>query len=251
MMRLSLPLLALLVAPLAFAQSAKDLNTGLAPNAKPPPPATAPTAKELNTEGFRLYQQGKFPEALAKFREAIQKDPKHALAHYNVAATLGVLRKEGLVCHHDAYTSTILQHLATAVKLDPKRLKRAKEDADLDPIRETVGWHRLLGRSHLRAADVPVLLKQVQWYGPGVGVYGTLQKLRFEEGGKVVLRKRTPQDEGPMKEEAITGTYTVKSRKVEVRLPGQQPDTGAINAEGVLEFKTLGAFYDHPSECEA
>lgn len=229
MMRLSLPLLALLLAPLAFAQS----------------------AKELNTEGFRLYQAGKYPEALEKFKAAVATDPKHALAHYNVAATLGVLRKEGLVCAHDAYISTILEHLATAVRLDPRRLKRAKEDPDLDPIRETVGWHRLLGRSHARTADVPELLKKVQWYGPGVGVYGTLQKLRFEEGGKVVLRKKTPQEEGPMKEEAITGTYRVKGRKVEVKLPGQKPDTGMITAQSVLEFKTLGSFYDFPSECDA
>ncbi len=221
-MRLFLPVLALLFAPLAFAQSAKDLNT----------------------EGFRLYQAGKYPEALEKFRAAATKDPKHALAHYNLAATLGVLRKQGLVCHYDAYTSTILEHLTTAVKLDPRRMKRAREDADFDPIRETVGWHRLLGRSHTRAADVPELLKKVKWFGPGVGVYGTLQTLRFEEGGKVVLTKKVPQDEGPMKEEAVTGAYSVKGRKVEVKLPNQKPDTGAINAEGVLEFKALGSFYD-------
>jgi tetratricopeptide (TPR) repeat protein len=251
MMRLSLPLLALLVAPLAFAQSAKDLNTGLAPTAKAPASPGEPTAKELNTEGFRLYQAGKYPEALEKFRAAVARDPKHALAHYNVAATLGVLRKQGKVCDHDAYTSTILQHLATAIKLDPKRLKRAKEDPDLDPIRETVGWHRLLGRSHTRTADMPELLKKVKWFGPGVGVYGTLQTLRFEEGGKVVLTKKVPQDEGPMKEETLTGTYSVKSRKVEVTLPGQKPDTGAITAEGVLQFKSLGSFYDFPSECDA
>ncbi len=228
-MRRSLPLLVLLFAPLALAQS----------------------AKELNTEGFRLYQAGKYPEAVEKFRAAVQKDPKHALAHYNLAATLGVLRKQGQVCEHNAYTSTILEHLATAIRLDPKRLKRAKEDADLDPIRETVGWHRLLGRSHTRTADVPELLKKVKWFGPGVGVYGTLQTLRFEEGGKVTLHKKSPQDEGPMKEETLTGTYSVKGRKVEVKLSGQKPDTGAINAEGVLELKALGSFYDFPSECDA
>ena len=62
------------------------------------------------------------------------------------------------------------------MKLDPKRLKRAKEDADLDPIRDTVGWQRLLGLSPARAADVPQILRQVSWYGPGVGVYGTLMR---------------------------------------------------------------------------
>lgn len=231
-MRLSLLLLALSLSLPASAQS-------------------APTARELNTEGFRLYQAGKYPEALEKFREATRRDPKHALAQYNVAATLGVLRKQGKVCEYEAYPSTILEYLTRAVRLDPRRLKRAKEDADLDPIRETVGWQRLLGRSPTRVADVPVILRSVRWYGPGVGVWGTLAKLRFEDKGKVVLTKRTPQEEGAPKEEEITGTYGVKGRTVEVRLPGQKPDTGSLDAKGVLTFKALGAFYDFPSECDA
>jgi hypothetical protein len=239
MMRLArLPLLALLLALPAAAQPA-------------PSAPSAPSARELNTAGFRLYQDGKYPEALEKFRAAAQADPQHALAQYNVAATLGVLRKQGQVCNYDAYRGTILQYLTAAVKLDPKRLKRAKEDADLDPIRDTVGWQRLLGRSPTRAADVPELLRQVSWYGPGVGVYGTLVTLRFEPGGKVVLNKKTPQDEGPPKAEAITGTYSVKGTQVQVLLPGEKPDTGRLDAQGTLTFKKLGAFTDSPSECEA
>jgi len=237
-MRPLLLLLALSLSLPAFAQSV------------PSTPST-PSAKELNTTGFRLYQAGKYAEALEKFRAAVQADPKHALAQYNVAATLGVLRKQGQICEYDAYQSTILQYLTAAVKLDPRRLKRAKEDADLDPIRDTVGWQRLLGRSPTRAADVPVLLRKVSWYGPGVGVYGTLVTLRFEDGGKVSLGKKVPQEEGLPKTETITGTYTVKGRTVQVKLPGQKPDTGSLNAQGVLTFKELGAFYDFPSECEA
>ncbi len=227
------------------------LSLSLPAAAQPAAAQPALTAKDLNTEGFRLYQAGKYPEALEKFQAAAKKDPKHALAQYNVAATLGVLRKQGKVCEYEAYPSTILEHLTVSVRLDPKRLKRAKEDADLDPIRETVGWQRLLGRSPTRAADVPVILRSVKWYGPGVGVYGTLAKLRFEDKGKVVLTKRTPQDEGAPKEEEITGTYSVKGRMVEVKLPGQKPDTGALNGEGVLSFKALGDFHDAPSECDA
>ena len=182
----------------------------------PAPPATA---KDLNTAGFRLYQEGKYPEALEKFKAAIEKEPKHALAHYNAAATLGVLRKKGLVCEYEAYPSTILQYLSTSVKLDPKRLKRAKEDADLDPIRETLGWQHLLGRSPTRAADVPEILKQVRWYAHSQGVYGTVGKLTFQDGGKVVHWKKLPQDDGSMKEEEVTGTYRVKGRTV-VRVAG-------------------------------
>jgi tetratricopeptide (TPR) repeat protein len=249
MMRLSLLLLALLLAPSAPAQPAKAPPPAATPAAAPA--AATKAAKDLNTEGFRLYQEGKYAEALEKFRAASEKDPRYALAHYNVAATLGVLRKQGQVCQHEAYTSTILQFLTTAVRLDPKRLKRAKEDPDLDPIRETVGWQRLLGRSPARAADVPEILKKVKWHDPGVGVYGTLVTLRFEDGGKVTMTKKVPQEEGPPKPETITGTYSVKARKVEVRFPSGKPDTGTLSSEGVLGFKQLGNFFDHPSECEA
>lgn len=234
-------LLPLLLAPLALAQA-------------PAAPAAPPTARALNTEGFRLYQEGKYPEALEKFKAATQKDPKHALAQYNVAATLGVLRKQGLVCEYEAYPSTILQYLSASVKLAPNRLKRAKEDADLDPIRETLGWQQLLGRSPTRAADVPEILKQVRWYAHSQGVYGTVGMLTFQDGRKVVLWKKLPQDDGSMKEEEITGTYRVKGRTVEVSFPGQKPERGSIKGDGfsgILSFEALGNFYDFPSECDA
>lgn len=236
-MRLPL-LLALLLALPAAAQTAQAAPT-------------LQTAKALNTEGFRLYQAGKYPEALAKFQAAVQADPQHALAQYNVAATLGVLRKQGLVCDYSAYKGSILEFLEAAVKLDPKRLKRAKQDADLDPIRDTVGWQRLLGLSPTRAADVPAILRKVSWYGPGIGVYGTLVTLRFEDGGKVTMVKKVVQEEGPPKPRTLTGTYTVKSGKVQVSFPGQKPDTGTLSDTGLLTFKGLGDFTDSPSECDA
>lgn len=222
------------------------LSLALPAAAQPPP-----SAKALNTEGFQLYQAGKYPEALEKFQAAAQADPKHALAQYNVAATLGVLRKQGQICQHDAYRDTILEHLTASVKLDPKRLQRAKEDADLDPIRDTVGWQRLLGRSPTRAADVPEILRKVSWFGPGVGVYGTLVTLKFEDGNKVTVTKKVPQEEGEPKTETLTGTYSVKGRNVEVKLTGQKPDTGSLDTKGLLKLKTLGTFYDSPSECDA
>jgi hypothetical protein len=209
-------------------------------------------AQTLNTEGFRLYQAGQLPEALERFQAAAQANPEYAMAHYNVAATLGALRKQRKVCEYDAYQETILEHLTRAVALDSRRLKRARQDADLEPIHHTVGWHRLLGRSPTRAADVPFLLQDVDWYGPGVGVYGTLARLDFQDGGKVVLKRKVPQDEGPPREETVTGTYRVKGKTVKVTLPGYAaPLTGSLSDTGLLKLQELGDFTDSPSECEA
>jgi tetratricopeptide (TPR) repeat protein len=215
-------------------------------------PSPAQSARALNTEGFRLYQAGKYPEALEKFEAAAQADPKLALAHYNVAATLGVLRKQGQICQHDAYRETILERLNTAVRLDPKRLARAKEDADLDPIRDTVGWQKLLGRSPEKQAHVPELLRKVSWFSPGEGVYGSTRKLTFPDGQRVVLSRRVIEDEkDPSRTEEVTGKYTVKGRAITLTFPGKKPLQGKMTTRGVLEFEELGTFLDSPSECGA
>jgi len=212
-------------------------------------PSFAQPARALNTEGFRLYQAGKYPEALEKFEASAQADPKFALAHYNVAATLGVLRKQGQICPYSAHRQTILERLNTAVRLDPRRLARAKQDADLDPIRDTLGWQKLLGRSPDRQGDVPELLRRVTWFSPGEGVYGSTRKLTFPDGKRVVLWRRSIED--PTRTQEQTGTYTIKGRTITLTFPGKKPLPGRMTARGVLEFEELGAFQDSPSECEA
>ncbi|HZH16441.1 MAG TPA: hypothetical protein VE057_18970 [Archangium sp.] len=212
-------------------------------------PSFAQPARALNTEGFRLYQAGKYPEALEKFEASAQADPKFALAHYNVAATLGVLRKQGQICPYSAHRQTILERLNTAVRLDPRRLARARQDADLDPIRDTLGWQKLLGRSPDRQGDVPELLRRVTWFSPGEGVYGSTRKLTFPDGKRVVLWRRIIKD--PTRTQEQTGTYTIKGRTITLTFPGKKPLPGRMTARGVLEFEELGAFQDSPSECEA
>ncbi|NOK22440.1 tetratricopeptide repeat protein [Corallococcus carmarthensis] len=215
-------------------------------------PATPPSGRALNTQGFRLYQSGRYPEALEKFQAAAQATPDYALAHYNAAATLGVLRKQGKVCEYSAHRDVILEKLTTAVRLDARRLQRAKTDRDLDGIRDTLGWQKLLGRTPQKEADVPALLRTVSWYGPGVGVYGTTRALKFQDGGRVELWKRDVDDSGTPHESRTPGTYTVRGRTVEVKLPGAAPVTGTLSEAGALTFpEPLGGFTDSPSECDA
>ncbi|WP_171818244.1 tetratricopeptide repeat protein [Pyxidicoccus fallax] len=211
----------------------------------------APSAKARNTEGFRLYQAGRYPEALEKFQEAAREAPDYALARYNVAATLGVLRKQGKVCEYSAHRDVIVEHLTQSVKLDARRLARARVDRDLDPIRDTLGWQRLLGRSPEREADVPHLLRAVSWFGPGVGVYGTTQGLRFPSARRVVLWTKEVGTDGVPRPKEVAGTYTVRGRAVELRLPGRAPLVGTLTEKGALTFPELGTFTDAPSECDA
>ncbi|MBZ4419929.1 tetratricopeptide repeat protein [Myxococcus sp. RHSTA-1-4] len=210
-----------------------------------------PSAQARNTEGFRLYQAGRYPEALEKFQEAAREAPGYALARYNVAATLGVLRKQGKVCEFSAHRDVIVEHLTQAVKLDARRLARAKVDRDFDPIRDTLGWQRLLGRAPEREADVPHLLRAVSWFGPGVGVYGTTQGLRFTSATRAVLWTKGVGEDGVPRQRQVAGTYTVRGRSVELRLKGRAPLVGTLTEKGALTFPELGTFTDSPSECDA
>ncbi|MFP2961275.1 tetratricopeptide repeat protein [Myxococcus sp. 1LA] len=212
---------------------------------------TTPSARGLNTQGFRLYQAGRYPEALERFQASARESPDYALAHYNLAATLGVLRKQGRVCEYSAHRDVIVEHLTQAVKLDARRLTRAKEDADFAPIRDTLGWQKLLGRSPAREADVPVLLREVSWFGPGVGVYGTLQGLRFGPSGRATLWTKEVGEDGTPRRKEVQGRYTVRGRQVSLRLEGRAPLEGTLTESGALTFPGLETFTDSPSECEA
>jgi tetratricopeptide (TPR) repeat protein len=214
--------------------------------------APAPSARTLNTEGFRLYQAGKYPEALEKFEAAAKANPKLALAHYNVAATLGVLRKQGKICDYSAHRETIVERLTRSVELDPRRLARAKEDADLDPIRDTLGWQRLLGLSPRNKADVPKLLRQVTWFNLTEGAMSARKKLTFPDARSVVV-EQTAFDEATQRvvTQKETGTYTLQGRTLRVSFPHKPPVEGTLTAKGALQLGTLGTYTDSPAECDA
>jgi len=213
--------------------------------------ATTPAARALNTQGFRLYQAGRYPEALERFQASARDSPDYALAHYNLAATLGVLRQQGKVCEYSAHRDVIVEHLSRAVALDARRLARAREDADFAPVRDTLGWQKLQGRSPDRETDVPRLLREVSWFGPGVGVYGTTQGLRFQPGGRVTLWLKEVDANGTPRRKEVRGRYAVRGRQVSMRLDGRAPVEGTLTETGALTFPGWETFTDAPSECEA
>lgn len=66
--------------PLAQAEPAQTPATKSSPQ--------APSAEELNTQGFRLTQEGLWEDAIEKYREAIAADSKHGLAYTNLGFAL-------------------------------------------------------------------------------------------------------------------------------------------------------------------
>lgn len=219
--------------------------------------ARAESAGDLNTQGYRLYRQGKYPEALEYFRRAVAADPDYALGRYNLACTLGVLRKQGpeAVCRYDAFKSVILDHLEAAVRLDPDTRAKAETDPDLDPVRDTVRYLRLFGYSPGNRDDTTMILTAVTWYGTASGAFGPAATLDFRQDGTVALTLLdTTGDE--VKHASYSGTYFISGSRVTFILDrpaaGVNRFEGTILPGGSLDIPGLpGPFSDDPHECEA
>lgn len=219
-------------------------------------PALAESARQLNTRGFRLYKQKKYEEALHFFREAARADPNYAMAHYNIACTLGVFRKLRDVCAMNAYRGTIMYHLKKSVELDPRRGERMKTDSDLDPIRDTFSYQILAGLDFKKESDLKLILQRVTWYGPGAGVHGPIFRLNFKKNGQVILHFKDMNSEN-FRWKKEKGTYLVTGTKISLSIKnseGKAVDAfGSLNAKGELLFQNglPRKFTDDPEDCSA
>ena len=219
--------------------------------------AHAQSARDLNTEGYRLYGAGKYPEALECFTRAVAADPNYALAHYNLACTLGVLRKRGgeSICTYDAYKSTILDHLEAAIHLDPDTLMRMGSEPDLDTIRNTIRYLRLTGLSPDNEDDIKTILVTVTWFGPSPGAFGPTSSITFHEDGTLTLWTLDTTGNEPKRID-YRGECSVTANRItitlETPLDGTVQFIGTIMPGGTLDLPGLpGPFNDDPHECEA
>jgi Flp pilus assembly protein TadD len=84
--------------------------------------------------GWCLKRTGRLAEAIAPYIESIQRHPKMALLHYNLACYLSLLGRT-------AEALTALEH---AFKLDADFRKLAPGELDFEPIRSLPEFQRLL-----------------------------------------------------------------------------------------------------------
>lgn len=216
-------------------------------------PAFAQSAAQLNAQGFDAYKQQRYADALEKFRTAIERDERYALAHYNLAATLGLLRSKGQVCEFDAYQGSIVRELERSIQLDPRRRKRALEDSDFTSVHETIGWQRVKGLTVAKhARDI---LTAVHWYGPSPGAYGPTSELRFAADGTV--KGSTVDLTGDdVRRLPLEGRWTMQGRVVTVTY-GEGKDARVVvyrmQDDGRLQQQGDGAeiLSDDPDDCSA
>jgi tetratricopeptide (TPR) repeat protein len=220
--------------------------------------AYADSAKDLNTRGYRLYKEGRYEEALDYFQRAIDADASYALAHYNYACTLGVLRDMGpeYVCRYDAYKWRILDHLEESARLDPDRLERMKEDPDLTCVHDTFRYQLLLGLDPTDPEDALLILQRVSWYSFNAGAFGPAGGLNFKENGLLDHWVLDATGDEPMRL-TLTGIYSVTDDGMEMS-PGSSATIGPrysmeLTEDGRLFIHGFSQelFIDDPRDCEA
>ncbi len=99
--------------------------------------ANVSTAEELNTQGFNLAQQGFWDDAIQKYRDAIQANPKHGLSYTNLGFALNrtgqfeeaidVLTKAGKLTSEDVHLAKIFD-LRGFSRLNLKDYREAAAD---------------------------------------------------------------------------------------------------------------------------
>jgi len=93
-----------------------------------------PVGWELWYSLRRLYEAGEYAEVVERGREAIEADPSYGLLYYNVACC------ESLT----GQTTEALEHLGKAIELSELFRDYAKNDSDLDPIRDDPAFQELV-----------------------------------------------------------------------------------------------------------
>lgn len=177
-------------------------------------------AKKLNTEGYRLYKNKKYKEALEKFQKSFETDDNYAMAHYNYACTIGVLLK---LDYEEWYykKEEVIEHLEKTVKLDKKYIAKIKKDEDLEEIRDSFEYYLLIGLSPEKTKDVEEILYSLTWYIQGSGVVNPLGGIDFR-GDTFILWYRSPDffkeydNKFPMLE--YEGKYKVVKNKITLYL---------------------------------
>jgi hypothetical protein len=100
-----------------------------------PGKAYAPRGWELWAPLVPLYEAGEHAEVADRLRVQVEGSPQYALLFYNLACCESLTGR----------TTDALDHLRRAIDMSEEFRGYAKDDSDLDPIRDEPAFRRLLG----------------------------------------------------------------------------------------------------------
>ncbi len=216
---------------------------------------SAVSPEQLNQQGRDLYRAGKYSQAAAQFRKALAMNPRYGWAYYNLACTLGAIRKKGNICEHGAFLNSIVDYLQFAAKYEPAVRKKFYKDPDLNSIRHTTGYQILLGYSLNNPAHLKLILERVPvWYGPAPGAGKSVSEIRLMKNGKVSYWFLSATPDHDSVKVTMKGTWRLRGTVIIITfdkaLRGTRTYKGRLNKLGELRFEGIyGNFLDIPAEC--
>jgi len=216
-------------------------------------------ASALNTNGYHAYKVGEFSRALGLFKQSVKSDPTYGQAHYNLASTLGVLRKkEGACGEHEVYLEDIISSLHKTLECLPSKRERMLKDSDLIPVHDTFAWQKIRGLLTTTTEDVKKILVAVSWFGPAPGAFGPIGGFDFLEYGTFSYWYLDFTNDDVVRKQ-VTGEYEVSGNRIKFTFDMMQDKSGSfqgqLTEQGELILKGEGApegpFSDDRSDCSA
>ena len=164
-------------------------------------------------------------------------------------AVLQQQQADGNACISEAYTHIVLENVLLAA--DPIVSARLLADEAFESVHTAYRF---------RLATMPGADRQAErlagsvWYGPGVGMYGTLSELHLHGAGVVTRRTYAVDDAGVRTSTDVGGTWQFAEGSVRVEVDGQTVvyalDEGAVTLD-TGDSDGIADYFDAPSECDA
>jgi tetratricopeptide (TPR) repeat protein len=224
--------------------------------------AKSTTADQLNGYGVRCHKQKRFEDSAKLFEWATAMDPKHALAHYNLACAWARLREAGHSPCGDAatYTYEIVTRVNKAVQLDPKRAERVWVDPDLNSLHNLLGIRLAAMGQPNSPADMAALFDGVELWGdtPGVALLAHITFKRTNPGALTGTVSGWKASEAEFDGIQVQGTWRADADSVTVdwATPSVLVVPGYSNATENIKLNELDAggesrWFTSPDECSA
>ena len=214
-------------------------------------------ASQYNNAGHRYYEKGDLFAAILLFRKAIATDDRHALAHYNLACSLALVRglQGGTACGDiEAYQDSILRLLERSVALDRDRQARIAEDPDLDSVRHLMRFRIIAGADMNDPDTLHSLLATTRWFDPPQGAFGSLKELDLKDDGTYPLGWTAGGQAAHDGVEAPAlpspGTWELEGFTLRLKHKGDLTILG-VNPMGSLLDGQQPVWTEDPAECSA
>lgn len=160
-------------------------------------------AEYYNNKGMEYYNNSNYIMAMNLFRNAIVEDSSYILSHYNLACVLSILYGQNKL--DDSGIKEMYEELEICFGLDATLVgrdsdwfyKRLREDSDLDHIRETEAYKKLLDKKIIK--EVPEI-----YYWTGEWISDDNYKLVIDKEFKIVLTDEDINFEGVINLDSLT-----------------------------------------------